>query len=52
MNKLIRVAFLFVLSISVFSIGVFCGTKLNKDNQERVIEEINKSSDIALINLD
>ena len=52
MNKLIRVAFLFVLSIIVFSIGVFCGTKLNKDNQERVIEEINKSSDIALINLD
>ena len=31
---------------------MFCGTKLNKDNQERVIEEINKSSDIALINLD
>jgi len=52
MNKLIRVAFLFVLSISVFSIGVFWGRKLNKDTQERLIEEINKSSDIALINLD
>ena len=52
MNKLIRIAFLFMLSISIFSIGMFCGTKLNKDNQKNVIEEINKSSDIALINLD
>lgn len=52
MNKLIRVAFLFVLTISVFSIGMFCGTKLNKYDQEKVVEKINKSSDIALINLD